>query len=385
MVKLIPGLILSLSAIASIVIVAADPGDCTLTVPKNPLTAQGLATPYILQKGNCDQTAGDQQVFVEATVFDPATGAFSVYHPLVINQGTQAAIKPIVPVLPANAVVGLWFGANSNSVTLQGDIAACVNGLSNQDIFGQVAFCNAAAFFTAVKASRKPVIPAIGKDTNGNACPTTRFFGIIDQDQSDNVITTYLQTKAGTFAQNTAANAAKLKGATVIMNGSDNALVADFLDPQLGCTPMKAPSLMEKGVMLGSMALNELQAGLQTSPVAQVPATDPMVLSNNNPSLTKLNNYRKNVGQTVVQSLNQASSTAYCTNLDKIQPPYLKNVQAKIVKGASPMPDVANNLFTFMGQRYAASWVNLGCDQLLKKTSAITVTMNGNIATAVQF
>ena len=28
-----------------------------------------------------------QSAGVEATVFDPATGAFSVYHPLVVNQG----------------------------------------------------------------------------------------------------------------------------------------------------------------------------------------------------------------------------------------------------------------------------------------------------------
>ncbi|KAK5796898.1 hypothetical protein F5H01DRAFT_373704 [Linnemannia elongata] len=41
-----------------------------------------------------------------------------------------------------------------------------------------------------------------------------------------------------------------------------------------------------------------------------------------------------------------------------------------------PSPDTAaaNNLLTFMGQRYAASWVNLGCDKILKKTSDITVT-----------
>ncbi|KAF9151933.1 hypothetical protein BG015_006019 [Linnemannia schmuckeri] len=37
---------------------------CFLQVPKNPLTAQGLASPYILKKGNCDQTIGDQQIFV---------------------------------------------------------------------------------------------------------------------------------------------------------------------------------------------------------------------------------------------------------------------------------------------------------------------------------
>ncbi|KAF8923832.1 hypothetical protein BGZ58_002471, partial [Dissophora ornata] len=83
MVKLAPALILSLSVIAGLYNVdaaaaaAADPGACTITVPPNPLTAKGLATPYILMAGNCDQTNPNEQVFVEATVFDPATGAFS--------------------------------------------------------------------------------------------------------------------------------------------------------------------------------------------------------------------------------------------------------------------------------------------------------------------
>ncbi|KAF9342233.1 hypothetical protein BGX26_007993, partial [Mortierella sp. AD094] len=250
---------------------AANPGACVLTVPRQPLTAAGLATPYILQNGNCDQTNPNEQVFVEATIFDPVTKKFSVYHPLVINQGTNPAVKPIVPVLPKNAIVGLWFGANSNSVTLVGDIGTCVNGLSNQDIFGQVAFCNANAFFAAVHAADKAgggvVIPPIGTDNAGRACPTTRFFGIIDQDQSDNVITVYLQS-GNQFAQNTQANRNALKKATEISNGSDNALVSAFLDPPLGCKPFTAPSLMERGVMLSSMALNELQATRQAAPVA---------------------------------------------------------------------------------------------------------------------
>ncbi|KAG0003855.1 hypothetical protein BGZ80_005726 [Entomortierella chlamydospora] len=388
MVKIASTLILSLMVLLSIVEAAANPGACTLTVPNNPLTAQGLATPYILQNGDCDQTNPDQQVFVEATIFDPNTKKFSVYHPLVINQGTNPAIKPVVPVLPKNAIVGLWFGANANSVTLVGDIGTCVNGLSSQDIFGQVAFCNAKAFFTAVHAAdrgRGVVIPRIGTDNAGRACPTTRFFGIIDQDQSDNVITVYLQS-GNQFAQNTRANRKALKGATQISNGSDNALISAFLDPALGCKPFTAPSLMENGVMLSSMALNELQATLQRAPVALVPSDDPMVLSNNQPSLAKINAYRAGVDQTLITSLNQALPNNYCINFDKIAPNYIKSIKNRIINQPSPTPAVANNLFTFMGQRYLASWTNLGCDVLLKKTSAITVTTDNNgIATAVQF
>jgi hypothetical protein len=70
--------------------------NCTLVVPKNPLTAAGLATPYQLvatNKGDgpCNEANADQSAFVEATILDPATGALSVYRPLVVDQGTQPA------------------------------------------------------------------------------------------------------------------------------------------------------------------------------------------------------------------------------------------------------------------------------------------------------
>ncbi|KAF9273149.1 hypothetical protein BGZ68_001764 [Mortierella alpina] len=388
MVKLAPTLLISLSALFAFAETKATPGACFLQVPKNPLTAEGLATPYILKKGNCDQTVADQQVFVEATIFDPDTRTFGVYHPLVINEGSSPAIKPVVPVLPKNAVVGLWFGANSESVTLTGDIKKCVNGLSTKDIFGQVAFCNAEQFFSVVHAADKAgnavVIPPIGTDVHGQACPTTRFFGIIDQDQSDNVITTYLQN-GKKFAQSTKANRKTLKKAKEISNGSDNALVAALIDPAINCTPFTAPSLMEQGVMLGSMALNELQASRQAVPVALIPADDPMVLSNNKPSVAKVNAYRKGVDQPLIRTLKQATTKQYCISYNKIAPAYIQSIQKQLVGRPSPTPEVADNLLTFMGQRYAASWTNLGCDKLLKKTSDIAVVKKGEIAVKVKF
>ncbi|KAG0370366.1 hypothetical protein BGX24_002049 [Mortierella sp. AD032] len=393
MAKLTSLLFISLSAtllsLSSFTGAKPNLGACFLHVPKDPLTAKGLATPYILKKGNCDQTIADQQVFVEATVFDIDTKTFSVYHPLVINEGTKPAIAPVVPTLPKNSIVGLWFGANSDSITLTGNIKGCVNGLSSTDIFGQVAFCNAHPFFQAVQAAKNGsggiVIPPLGNDVNGHPCPTTRHFGIIDQDQSDNVITTYLRHK-NQFAQATAANRKKLKKFTEIANGSDNALVADILDPAIKCTPFKAPSLMESGVHLGSMALNELHATHQRAPVALIPQDDPMVLSNNKPSLEKVNAYRKGVNQHQITNLNQATTKSYCFNYGNIAPGYIQGIAKFIVSRASPDTGAANNLLTFMGQRYAASWTNLGCDKVLKKTSDITVTTNKDgVAIKVHF
>src|SRR6516225_1290184 len=88
---------------------AADNMDCTLVVPANPLSAQGLATPYQLSatnaaNGPCNEANDNQSAFVQGVVYDPNTGAFSVYSPLVIDQGTQPAVAPTVPTLPQGAV-----------------------------------------------------------------------------------------------------------------------------------------------------------------------------------------------------------------------------------------------------------------------------------------
>lgn len=99
--------------------------NCTLIVPANPLSAQGLATPYQLTAtdpgaGPCNEANGGQTAFVQGAVLDPATGKISVYNPLVIDAGTQPAAAPVVPALPAGAVVALWFGYNGDTLSLAG-------------------------------------------------------------------------------------------------------------------------------------------------------------------------------------------------------------------------------------------------------------------------
>lgn len=116
---------------------AANP-NCTLIVPPDPLTANGLATPYRLQatdgaQGPCREANPAQAAFVQATIVDPATGMLSVYNPLVVDNGKRPAAEPVVPQLPAGAVVGIWFGFNGDVLTLRGNgnsLAAgnCVNG-----------------------------------------------------------------------------------------------------------------------------------------------------------------------------------------------------------------------------------------------------------------
>jgi hypothetical protein len=366
-------------------------GDCTLIVPSHPLSAQGLATPYQLvatdpANGPCNESNKAQAAFVQGAVIDPATGQLSIYNPLVIDQGTQPAIAPVVPQLPTDGIVALWFGSNGNTLTLQdmnGSLrqGRCVNG-TRDSIFGQFSYCNAPAFFRAANqaiSAGRLVPPALGMGQDGVTCPTTRDFSIVDQDQSDNVTTTYLITNSGQVAQNNQANVAAL-GGQVQKNGSDERLLT-LVDAALGCSPWKAPDLADPGQMLPALPLNELQASAQQlAPIALVPASDPMVLINNQPDLHKLNSYRRGVDQTPVPTLAEASTTTYCQQLLAIGPARIQ-LDIQLTQGRpSPDPAVANSLFTFLAQRFVASYEanGLNCLGLLNVPDPIVVTTDGN-------
>src|SRR5947207_8541260 len=120
---------LAISLIGAVVFVlphfgshAADTvnGDCTLIVPAQPLTTKGLATPFQLvatdpANGPCNEANAAQSAFVQAAIIDPVTGNIAVYDPLVVDQGTQPAMPPVVPTLPNGGIVGIWFGSNGNT------------------------------------------------------------------------------------------------------------------------------------------------------------------------------------------------------------------------------------------------------------------------------
>ncbi|TMC64745.1 MAG: hypothetical protein E6J21_03120, partial [Chloroflexota bacterium] len=134
---------------------AAINSDCTLIVPRDPLSARGL-------------------------------GKIAVYDPLVIDQGTQPAVAPVVPTLPKGAIVGIWFGSNGNTLTLQdsdGSLKAgrCVNG-ANGSLFGQFAYCNAPNFFRAANEAilnGKVRVPPLGRAKDGRTCPSVRDFSVV--------------------------------------------------------------------------------------------------------------------------------------------------------------------------------------------------------------
>src|SRR5437764_765998 len=287
--------------------------------------------------------------FVQGAVIDPA-GNISIYNPLVVNEDQQPAVAPVVPNIPPGSTVGLWFGFNGNNLTLQdmdGSLQQgnCVNG-SDGSIFGQFAYCNAPAFFQAANAAMaagkinpNPAKAALGMGKDGLTCPSVRDFGVVDQDQSDNVTTTYM-----------------INGAQQA-NGSDNRLLAVALDGALGCTPLMAPDLAHPGQMTTALPLNELQAAThQAAPRALVPLGDPMTLLNNEPDAAKTDIYRMGVDQPLVAASDNGNTTAYCNHLFNVAPPRL--VTDALLTGAANSPDPAagNTLFTFLAQRFQTTF-----------------------------
>src|SRR5580704_8127099 len=281
---------------------AAASMNCTLTVPANPLSAQGLATPYQLGDGCSMANAATEGAFVEATILAP-NGQIQVYNPLVITAGTTPAATPAAPTIARGSQVIIDMGFNGTNLVLQGRGARqgrCVDALG-QSVIGQVSACNAVNFYNLANreiARGTLTVPPVGTASDGQTCETSRDFALIDQDQSDNVVSQYLINANGQTAQNNPANEAAVAGATVLVNGSDDALLSEFVDPANGCTPFTAADSTYPKAAAPSQALNELSARVnQKGTIALVPPNDEMTLVGGNMNITKTNVYRSLVDQ----------------------------------------------------------------------------------------
>jgi hypothetical protein len=338
--------------------------------------------------------------FVQATILDPRTGALSVYNPLVVTKGTRPAVAPVVPKLPSHAVVTIDIGFNGAILRQVGATPGalrqgrCTDGEPGSP-FGQVSFCNGPAFFKAAFAlerSGRLVIPSAGISREmavsggalgtGRACPTVRNFDMVDQDPSDNVTTAYLLNPAtGRTAQATAANKARMPHAKVLVNGSDNGLIDNFLDPALGCTPLEAPDLGNHGVMTTSQALDELLAArYEPKNAALIPENDGMVTDiGGNIDLAKANLYRSEIGQPLVNKRTQASSSPqmFCQNLINIQTPFLAANERLFAAAPSPVPTVGDTLYTFLASRLAGSFDELNCQNFGLAQPVTGIVTNG--------
>ena len=372
---------------------AASSGNCTLAVPAKPLTATGLATPYRLGDG-CSEANPNEEAFVEATILAP-NGTVQVYNPLVITQGTRPATRPAAPHLPRGARIILDFGFNGTNLVLTGPGArerssGCVDALG-QSVIGQVAACNAVPFYALANAdiARGTLkVPALGTASDGQACQTTRDFALIDQDQSDNIYSQYLLTSSGQTAQATPANKAAMTGATLVTNGSDNALLGYFVDPANGCQPFTTKDPTSVHGTQSSQALDELSARVnQKSDIAVVPTNDEMTLVGGAYSIPKTNMYRSLVDQPqLAASTNPFEvAAAYCMNMVNIAPARNLLDMSSDTPFGTPVPAVGDNLATFLGNRLSMSFANLGCDAF-GLTDPVNVTADaGGVATGISY
>jgi hypothetical protein len=382
---------------------------CDLIVPADPLSARGLATPYQLtgvdgmtpaESGCRMSNAVKLGAFVQATILNPATGALSVYNPLVVTRGTRPAVKPTIPPIPAGAVVTIDLGFNGKDLFPVGATpdtltqAGCVSGQPGS-AFGQVSFCNGMTFFSAVQKDEREgllkvpspgasdkIIPSGGDIGTGRACPVTRNFEVVaDQDSANNVTTEYLLNPlTGQTAQDTTSNAGNIAGATLLFSRSDNTMLDQFLDPVLGCTPFQAPDLANNDQPTSSQALDEVLAdAYQPKIAALVPENDEMVRGRDGGfDAAKTDLYRQELGQAPVGAQASASSDpeSYCQNIVDIQTPFLAANRALLAAGQSPVTAAGDNLLAFMANRLNLSFANLGC-QRFGLTNPVTVTRNG--------
>lgn len=364
--------------------------NCSIVIPPNPLTAQGLATPYQLKAtvesaGACSETNGAQSAYVQAVIFDPATSQISVYNPLVITAGTQPAAAPVVPTLPRDAIVALYFGYNGGTLLQTAEnpdtltASDCVNGTPGSP-FTQVSWCNAPAFLDAVNAAiedGKLTVPPLGTAKDGQTCPTTRDFSVVDQDQSDNVPVSFLLTSSGQVAQNTTANVKRFPTATPEVNPGDNALLDNFILPAIGCTPWTVPDLADPGTSKPAQILNELSARTnQATPVAVMPDLDPMTEVDAAANLTKDNAYRTGVDQPLASSVLWADTARYCRQMLRIGPSRIALDEPFTQEFPSLAPAAANNTFTFLVQRFVASYQILTCQSLIGIADPVSFTTN---------
>ncbi|HTU73016.1 MAG TPA: hypothetical protein VMG38_05810 [Trebonia sp.] len=392
---------------------------CDIIVPANPLSARGLATPYQLTGPNgmtpaqsgCEMSNGAKLgAFVQATILDPATGALWVYEPLVITRGTRPDTpeeKLSPPDLPADAVVTIDFGFNGTNLIQVGATpttladAHCVSGQGGS-AFGKASFCNGVGFFKAVgQAERKGLlkVPSPGTSTaitasggglgTGRSCPVISNFEVAGLDPGESVTTTYLLNPlTGQTAQDNQTYRSYVAGATLLQDSSASALLDQYVDPILGCTPFTAPDLSNASLPAFSEALDEIAAAAHPPKAAAlVPENDEVVMAGGKPDQAKTDLYRQQLGQALTGSPGGKASdpVMYCQNLVDIQAPFLAANQKLLATGQSPVAATAGNLLTFLANDLSTSFTSLGC-QRFHLASPVTLKRDGaGVVTAATF
>jgi hypothetical protein len=298
----------------------------------------------------------------------------------VITQGTRPDTpgqKLDPPAIGAGAVVTIDFGFNGTDLVQVGAApttladAHCVSGQAGS-AFGLTPSCNAANFFSAVRqAERKGLLrvpspgtsdaitPSGGALGSGRSCPVISNFEVAGLDPGESVTTTYLLNPlTGQTAPNSSTSEGYLAGATLLHGSSADAVLDQYVDPILGCTPFEAPEESNASVPTFSEALDEIAADAHP-PKAAAP---------------------------LGRERGQASDPAlYCQDLVDLQTPFLAANRKLLATGQSPVTATAATLLTFLANDLSASFSRLGCRQF-HLTNPVTLTRNSaGVAIAATF
>jgi hypothetical protein len=338
--------------------------DCTLTVPANPTTAEGLSTPYVLGSGNdgtvCAENDQGTAAFVQAVIYSPNTRQIWTYNPAVRTAGQPLlGTPPPFPHFPDGSIVTIWTGFNDNILKLIGPGAGQFTNFAQQSYDGSPRWFGivyAAAFRGQIH------VPPLGTSpVDHEACPAIRSWDVVDQDQSDNVPVTY--------------------PAYGVSNGSDDQLIQN-IDQALQCTQWLVPSLSQPGTTTTAGPLDEVQAQIMMAqPQALVPAGDEFTTTNGNflapigtgdpfpglpagqPDLFFRDLYRSDVGQQ--PTFDNNDTRAYCENLYHIGAPKLvKDAPTEANFPAPSFAQLAPTLAGVLTVRFDATWTNLNCTPL---------------------
>lgn len=368
--------------------------NCLIIIPEDPLNG-GLFKPWYIfnetQEDECSQYNPKTSVFIEATILDKDSGEIFVYNPLVVNKNDIPEVFPNSLKLPINNIVTIHFGCNCNSLkfvyspqVVQGN---CINGL-NSSVFGQFAYCNSIIFFKSINESiknGKVNIPKVGLTLKGDFCPTIRNFAVVDQDQSDNLLSSYIITTNFKVAQNTLYNRNNLSVLTYVSNGSDNRLLNAFILPALSCESFTAPDFEDRNITKSSLVLNELHASNNpTDNDALIPPFNPMTLVSDEESLDKVNLYRLGVNMNILQNLDINLNYNYCKSLSRIAPNFFIKYGLEFSLASSPDSYTANNLLNFLVLRFENTWNILGCKNITNNDSPVFSIKDPNTNIAIR-
>jgi len=311
------------------------------------------------------------------------------------------------PVIPADAVATIDFGFNGTDLVQVGATpttladAHCVSGQAGS-AFGQTSFCNGVNFFNAVRqAERKgllkvpspgtsnAIVPSGGDLGTGRSCPVISNFEVAGLHPGESVTATYLLNPlTGQTAQDNQTYRGYVAGATLLHDNSANAVLDQYVDPILGCTPLEVPDLSHASVPAFSEALDEIAAGAHEPRIAAlVPENDKVVMDGGESDPAKTDLYRGELGQALISSQSDKTSdpAMYCQNLVDIQTPFLAANQKLLATGQSPVTATADNLLTFLANDLSASFTSLGCQQF-HLTNPVTLKRNGaGVAIAATF